>query len=123
MSDVIGPVTFNHENEEVFLGRDFSRTRDHSEETAQIIDGEVRRILTRAMERAEELLHDNIEMLHKTSKVLLEREILDGEELDILIRGDILPPISRQAFNALKSIKTAEVQDMEQANNSINSKK
>ena len=124
MSDVIGPVTFNHESEEVFLGRDFSRTRDHSEETAQIIDGEVRRILTRAMERAEELLHDNIEMLHKTSKVLLEREILDGEELDILIRGDVLPPISRQAFNALKSIKTAEVQDMEQANinNGINSK-
>jgi cell division protease FtsH len=124
MSDVIGPVTFNHENEEVFLGRDFSRTRDHSEETAQIIDGEVRRILTRAMERAEELLHENIDLLHKTSKILLEREILDGEEIDILVRGEQLPPISRQAFNALKSIKTAEVQNMEQANiNGINSKK
>lgn len=104
MSDVIGPVTFNNENDEVFLGRDFSRTRDHSEETAQIIDSEVRRILNTAMERAIELLEDNIELLHRTSKILLEREILDGEELDILIKGEELPPISKQAMNAIRTI-------------------
>ncbi len=104
MSDVIGPVTFHNENDEVFLGRDFSRTRDHSEETAQIIDSEVRRILNTAMERAIELLEDNIELLHRTSKILLEREILDGEELDILIKGEDLPPISKQTMNAIRTM-------------------
>lgn len=103
MSEVIGPVTFNHDNEEVFLGRDFSKTRDHSEETAQVIDSEVRRILTKAQDRAEDLLAENIETLHKISKVLLEREILDGEELDVLIKGEELPPISKQAMLAIKS--------------------
>ncbi|MDT3739783.1 MAG: ATP-dependent zinc metalloprotease FtsH [Candidatus Kapabacteria bacterium] len=103
MSEVIGPVTFNHDNDEVFLGRDFSKTRDHSEETAQIIDSEVRRILTKALERAEDILGENIDILHTTSKILLEREILDGEELDILIKGEELPPISRQAMLAIKS--------------------
>ncbi len=106
MSDVVGPVTFNSDQNEVFLGRDFSKSRDHSEETAQIIDAEVRRILTKAMERAEELLTDNIDMLHKTSKLLLEREILDGEELDQIVKGIELPPISKQAYNALIAMKS-----------------
>lgn len=114
MSEVVGPVTFNNDNNEVFLGRDFSKTRDHSEETAQIIDSEVRRILTKAMERAEELLSENIDLLHKTSKILLEREILDGEELDQIIKGEELPPISKQAFNALKSMQLNKI------NNEIN---
>jgi cell division protease FtsH len=114
MSEVVGPVTFNNDNNEVFLGRDFSKTRDHSEETAQIIDSEVRRILTKAMERAEELLSENLDLLHKTSKILLEREILDGEELDQIIKGEELPPISKQAFNALKSMQLNKI------NNEIN---
>jgi cell division protease FtsH len=103
MSDVIGPVTFHHDNEEVFLGRDFSKTRDHSEETAQVIDSEVRRILSKAQEKANVLLADNIEILHNTSKILIEREILDGDELDLIIKGELLPPISRQAMLAIKS--------------------
>lgn len=106
MSEIVGPVTFNTDNNEVFLGRDFNKTRDHSEETAQIIDSEVRRILTRAMERADYLLTENIELLHKTSKLLLEREILDGEELDMIVNGNELPPISKQAYNALKSLQS-----------------
>lgn len=104
MSDIVGPVTFNTDNDEVFLGRDFSRTRDYSEETAQIIDSEVRRILTSASEKAEEILSDNIDLLHKTSKILLEREVLDGEELDILIRGEELPPISKSQISALRNM-------------------
>ncbi len=103
MSELIGPVTFHNDNDEVFLGRDFSKTRDHSEETAQAIDSEVRRVLTNAQKRAEELLAENMDSLHLTSKVLLEREILDGEELDVLLRGDDLPPISRQTLLAIKS--------------------
>ena len=105
MSDVIGPVTYAHSKEDVFLGKDISQPKDHSEQTAQIIDAEVRKILIDAMDSAEDLLHSNIDLLHKTSKVLLEREILDGEELDALLRGEELPPISKQAMNALRSIK------------------
>ena len=103
MSDLVGPVTFHHDNDEVFLGRDFSKTRDHSEETAQVIDSEVRRILLTAQERAEELLTENMDTLHRISKILLEREILDGEELDMLVKGIDLPPISKQAMLAIKS--------------------
>jgi cell division protease FtsH len=105
MSELIGPVTFHNDDGEVFLGRDFSRTRDHSEETAQSIDGEVRRILNKAMEQATALLEEKIDILHRISKILLEREILDGEELDTLIRGEELPPISKQAMNAIRTIK------------------
>jgi cell division protease FtsH len=76
----------------VFLGREIAQPRDHSEETARIIDNEVRRILTDAMKQSEQLLQDNIELLHKTSKILLEREILDGAELDQIINGQELAP-------------------------------
>lgn len=92
MSDVIGPVTFANKHEEVFLGREIAQPRDHSEETARLIDNEVRRILTDSMTQSEQLLRDNIDLLHKTSKILLEREILDGAELDQIIRGEELAP-------------------------------
>lgn len=94
MSDVIGPVTFANRHDEVFLGREISQPRDHSEETARVIDGEVRRILTESMEKAYNLLKSNIELLHKTARILLEREILDGEELEKLIKGEDLPPMN-----------------------------
>lgn len=93
MSDAIGPVTFANRHEEVFLGREISQPRDHSEETARVIDSEVRRILTESMEKAYSLLKNNLELLHKTSKILLEREILDGSELEKLIKGEQLPPM------------------------------
>lgn len=92
MSEVIGPVTFANKHEEVFLGREIAQPRDHSEETARLIDNEVRRILTESMVQSEQLLRDNLELLHKTSKILLEREILDGAELDQIIRGEELAP-------------------------------
>jgi cell division protease FtsH len=92
MSDAVGPVTFAHKQEEVFLGREIAQPRDHSEETARLIDNEVRKILINSMHGAEKLLRDNIDLLHKTSKVLLERETIDGEELDKIIAGIELPP-------------------------------
>jgi cell division protease FtsH len=93
MSERLGPITYANKSEEVFLGREMSQPRDHSEETAMLIDSEVRRILHSAMERAEQILRDNIDMLHLTSKMLLERETLDNEELDILLAGGELPPL------------------------------
>lgn len=93
MSERLGPITYANKTEEVFLGREMSQPRDHSEETAMIIDSEVRRILHSAMEKAENLLRKHIDMLHLTSKMLLERETLDNAELDILLDGGELPPL------------------------------
>lgn len=105
MSDVLGPVTFANKHEEVFLGREIAQPRDHSESTAQIIDAEVRKILESAYAQAEYLLREKVDLLHKTAKVLLERETLEGEELEILARGEELPPINLKKLRALKSMK------------------
>lgn len=107
MSDAVGPVTFAHKQEEVFLGREIAQPRDHSEETARLIDNEVRKILINSMHGAEKLLRDNIDLLHKTSKVLLERETIDGEELDKIIAGIELPP--RPPKNGVASHTTTSV--------------
>lgn len=93
MSDVIGPIYLATKDEEPFLAREITHPRSHSEETARIIDAEIRRIITDSMHKAEKLLRDNLEMLHITSKILLEREVLDGEELNKIMRGEILPPL------------------------------
>jgi cell division protease FtsH len=105
MSDALGPVHYNNQHEEVFLGREITQSRDHSEKTAQEIDSEVRRILTKSNDKATEILLENIDLLHRTSKILLEREVLEGEELDIIIRGEELPPLNLKKLNALRSMK------------------
>jgi cell division protease FtsH len=97
MSDVVGPVRYASPHDEVFLGREISQPRDHSEKTARVIDAEIRRIITDAEHAAEQLMRDNIELLHRCSKELVEREILDAAELDILISGGELPPVVKNA--------------------------
>jgi cell division protease FtsH len=91
MSEKLGPLTFGKKEEEIFLGREISQHRDYSEETAMIIDEEVKKIVNSCMERAEKILNDNLGILHKLSEALLEREILDGDEIDRIIRGETLP--------------------------------
>ncbi len=95
MSDELGPVYLAQKDEEMFVARELSHPRNISDETARLIDAEVRKIILSAMNKAEQLLRDNIDLLHLTSKVLLEREVIDGEELDKLIRGESLPPIDK----------------------------
>lgn len=116
MSEVLGPVTFANKHEEVFLGREIAQPRDHSESTAQIIDNEVRKILLDAYQKAENLLKEKEELLHKTAKILLERETLEGEELDMLIRGEELPPINIHKLRALKSLKIDGNSNKEKSN-------
>ena len=87
MSENLGPMTFGKKEEQIFLGRDFTQTKDYSEQTAIEIDGEVRRILRDAYERAKRLLRSNLEILHRMATVLLEMEVLDGPEIDELLRG------------------------------------
>jgi cell division protease FtsH len=109
MSDVIGPVRYASHQDEVFLGREISQPRDHSEETARTIDGEVRRIIIDAETRAETLMRENLELLHRCSKALIERETLDAEELDLLIKGETLRPIIKDVEAFRERIKSAPV--------------
>jgi cell division protease FtsH len=94
MSDAIGPVMVANKQDEVFLGREIAQKSNVSEQTAQLVDEEVKSILVRSSDKAEQLLRENIDLLHRVSKVLLERETIDGEELDIIIRGEELPPLT-----------------------------
>jgi cell division protease FtsH len=88
MSDRLGPMTFGTKSEEVFLGRDLGRTRNYSEEVAAEIDREIKRIIEEAYKRAESLLRGNIEKLHRVAKALIEREKLNGEELEKVFNGE-----------------------------------
>jgi cell division protease FtsH len=92
MSEVLGPLSYGQKDEEIFLGRDMVRTKNYSDATAVTIDKEITAIVNSCMKRAEEIINANIAILHKLSSTLLEREILDGNEIDILIRGESLPP-------------------------------
>jgi cell division protease FtsH len=93
MSETLGPLALGENSQEVFLGRDIVHHKDYSEETARLIDAEIRRIVQGAYGRAKELLTENLDALHNVSLALLERETLTGEEVDKIMRGEQLPPI------------------------------
>ncbi|NIM97462.1 MAG: ATP-dependent zinc metalloprotease FtsH [candidate division Zixibacteria bacterium] len=93
MSERLGPLTFGKKEEQIFLGREIATHRDYSEYTAQEIDKEVRRIVEEAEKKATELLSANIDKLHLLAKALLEREILDGDQIDKILKGEKLAPI------------------------------
>ena len=92
LSDAIGPVLVGDNEQEVFLGRELSHRREVSEKTAQMVDAEVARLLTDSYNRARQTLHDNADLLHAIAGALLERETLTAEDIEILVRGDKLPP-------------------------------
>jgi cell division protease FtsH len=87
MSERLGPMTFGKKEEQIFLGRDFTQTKDYSEKTAIEIDNEIHRIIADAYARAKELLQANLDVLHKMAEVLLDKEVLDGSEIDEIIRS------------------------------------
>lgn len=87
MSEAIGPLTYGKKDEEIFLGREISRPRDYSEKTAQIIDQEIARIVNEASKKAHKILVDHLDALHNLAAALLERELLDGNEVDAIISG------------------------------------
>ncbi len=95
MSDKLGPLAYGKNEEEIFLGREVTKHQDYSEKTAQEIDDEIRAIVMRGMQKAEKILTDNIDVLHKLSEELLEREILDSEEIKKIMKGEDLPPAKR----------------------------
>ncbi len=85
MSENLGPLSYGKNEEQIFLGREIAQHRDYSEETARRIDGEVQVLIQNAYNIAKRLLEENIDVLHKLAEVLLEKETVQGSELDALI--------------------------------------
>jgi cell division protease FtsH len=81
MSEKLGPLTFGKREEHIFLGREFARQQDYSEETAVLIDAEVKQIVLDSAARARSILEEQIAKLHRLAKALLEHESLDAEEI------------------------------------------
>lgn len=90
MSEKLGPIHYISKEEHVFLGRDFGKPREHSEQTQIDIDQEVKEILDRQYHIAKKIVTDNIQILHKLAEGLLEKETLDADEIDRIVRGEEL---------------------------------
>jgi cell division protease FtsH len=115
MSEKLGPLTYGAKEEEIFLGREITRTRNFSESTAIAIDEEVKSIVTRCVERAEKIINDNLDTLHRLAGALLEREILDGDEIDKIIRGEELPSGRKGDGQAVPQSDNAKMEKSEQS--------
>ncbi|MBI3398234.1 MAG: ATP-dependent metallopeptidase FtsH/Yme1/Tma family protein [Deltaproteobacteria bacterium] len=92
MSEKMGPLTFGKKEEMVFLGKEIAAHKDYSEQTAMEIDSEIKAIAMEGYIRAKKILVENSETLHRLAAALLEREVLDGDEIDRIIRGENVPP-------------------------------
>ena len=92
MSDEVGPLSFGGKEEHIFLGKEISQARDISEKTAQMLDEEVKRLVMRNYERAKRVILDNRDKVELVANTLLEREVLDGQEVERLLAGEKLKP-------------------------------
>ena len=92
MSD-LGPLTFGKKEEQIFLGREIAQHRDYSEDTAIKIDQEVRKLVNNGYNTAKNLISDNRDTLEKIARALIEREVLDANEIKMLVEGKELPPM------------------------------
>lgn len=86
MSDLVGTINYGSNDEEVFLGRDISTHKTLSEQTASLIDDEVKKIIDEAYEKAKEILNKNKEKLEKTANVLLDKEKIESEEFEDIMK-------------------------------------
>jgi cell division protease FtsH len=93
MSDVMGPLTFGKKEEQIFLGREIAQHQDYSESTASLIDKEVKRLVLEGYEKAKEILSTHAAALHRIAKALLEYEVLAGEEVMGVLRGEEISPL------------------------------
>ena len=97
MSDAVGPVAVGDREHQIFLGREFAQHRDVSDKTSELVDAEIKRILEEAYERANKILQGDMATLHRMAEVLLERETIDREEIELLAEGKELPPPAEDA--------------------------
>ena len=88
MSEILGPMTYGTDEEEVFVGRDLNRSRNYSEDVAAAIDREMRKIIDTAYHRAESLIKSNMEALNRIAEALLEKETIDAREFEALFQDN-----------------------------------
>ncbi len=88
MSDLMGPLSFGKKDESIFLGREMATHKNYSEQTAERIDDEIKRIVDESYQRARTILNENLQKLHNLSECLIEKENLTGAEVDVIIESD-----------------------------------
>ncbi len=100
MTDALGPLALADKDDSPFLGREMVRHKNHSEETARLIDGEIRRIVEEAHETAKAIINGNRDKLLSIAEALLERETISGADIDAILEGRDLPPVEHSAKGA-----------------------
>ena len=98
MSEKIGPIDFSSTQSEVFLGRDFANTNQLSAQTASLIDSEVKELIHKAYERCEQILRENMDILHRLAQFLLENETMDNAQLEAIYKGEEPPAASAKSL-------------------------
>jgi len=96
MSDKLGPLSFGDGGEQIFLGRELIQHKNYSEDTARTIDDEIRGIIDQAHAKARTLIGENRAALDRIAEALLERETISGDDIDLLIKGEPLPPLNAE---------------------------
>jgi cell division protease FtsH len=89
----LGPLTYGKKEEQIFLGREIAQARDYSDDTANQIDAEVRRLVDNGYKSAYHILETNQDIMHRMATALLERETLDAVEIQLIIEGKELPAL------------------------------
>ncbi|MEG2893196.1 MAG: ATP-dependent zinc metalloprotease FtsH [Clostridium sp.] len=109
MSDNLGPIEFGEDQGEVFLGRDFNKSRNYSEVIASKVDDEIKLFVVEGYNTAEKLLRENIDILHRVSEALLEREKLEAHEFEAIFNGQTVEDIKKkeEELAAKKAAKKA----------------
>ena len=93
MSEAVGTLAIGETGEEVFIGREWVQNKNFSEDTARLVDSEVKRIVEEAHSRCRKLLEDNLDALHRIAQALLDRETITGDDLELLMDNKELPPL------------------------------
>jgi cell division protease FtsH len=91
MSDKLGPIAYGENQQEVFLGHSVTQSKNVSEQTAQMIDNEVRKLVDTGYEKARSLITDHLARLNDLANALLEHETLTGDEISAILRGEPMP--------------------------------
>ncbi len=112
MSDRLGPMTFGSDQDEVFIGRDLTQTRNYGEQVASEIDDEIRAFIEEAYKECQRLLEENIDKLHAVAQVLIEREKLDGPDFEKVFAGEELEEL--EPTNVTQEQEPEVVEETEQ---------
>ena len=119
MSEVLGPLSFGQKEEQIFLGKEFARHRDYSEEVAINIDKEIMKLVTDNFELAKKTMLEHRDVVERIAQALLERETLDAKEIEALIEGHELPPLEESVSEHPETSGPVELTPIDEGNTPI----